>query len=76
MEGWMGGWMGGKAGLRIAFSNQKFENPGQARLGPRISCTNNGCSRSLNRQGASNFMILMPDTGWGGGCLMLWEVGP
>ena len=28
MDGWMGGcvggWMGGKAGLRIAYSNQKF----------------------------------------------------
>jgi hypothetical protein len=23
MDGWMGGWMGGKAGLRIAYSNQK-----------------------------------------------------
>ena len=22
--GWMGGWIGGKAGLRIAYSNQKF----------------------------------------------------
>ena len=30
MDGWMGGWMdgwklGGKAGLRIAYSNQKFD---------------------------------------------------
>jgi hypothetical protein len=24
MDGWMGGWMGGKAGLRIAYSNQKY----------------------------------------------------
>ena len=24
MDGWVGGWMGGKAGLRIAYSNQKF----------------------------------------------------
>ena len=25
MDGnWMGGWMGGKAGLRIAYSNQKL----------------------------------------------------
>jgi hypothetical protein len=23
MGGWVGGWMGGKAGLRIAYSNQK-----------------------------------------------------
>jgi hypothetical protein len=23
MDGWVGGWMGGKAGLRIAYSNQK-----------------------------------------------------
>ena len=23
VDGWMGGWMGGKAGLRIAYSNQK-----------------------------------------------------
>jgi hypothetical protein len=23
MGGWMDGWMGGKAGLRIAYSNQK-----------------------------------------------------
>jgi hypothetical protein len=23
LGGWMGGWMGGKAGLRIAYSNQK-----------------------------------------------------
>ena len=23
MDGWMGGWMDGKAGLRIAYSNQK-----------------------------------------------------
>jgi hypothetical protein len=23
MDGWMGGWMGGKAGLGIAYSNQK-----------------------------------------------------
>ena len=23
MEGWVDGWMGGKAGLRIAYSNQK-----------------------------------------------------
>ena len=23
-EGWVGGWMGGKAGLRIAYSNQKI----------------------------------------------------
>jgi hypothetical protein len=26
MDGWMGGWMGGKAGLRIAYSNQKQNN--------------------------------------------------
>ena len=25
MDGWMEGWMGGKAGLRIAYSNQKKE---------------------------------------------------
>ena len=24
MDGWMGGWMDGKAGLRIAYSNQKL----------------------------------------------------
>ena len=24
MDGWMGGWVGGKAGLRIAYSNQKW----------------------------------------------------
>ena len=24
-EGWMDGWMDGKAGLRIAYSNQKFK---------------------------------------------------
>jgi hypothetical protein len=24
MGGWMDGWMGGKAGLRIAYSNQKL----------------------------------------------------
>jgi hypothetical protein len=24
MGGWMGGWMEGKAGLRIAYSNQKM----------------------------------------------------
>ena len=24
MGGWMDGWMGGKAGLRIAYSNQKY----------------------------------------------------
>ena len=24
MDGWMGGWVDGKAGLRIAYSNQKF----------------------------------------------------
>jgi hypothetical protein len=24
MDGWMGGWMEGKAGLRIAYSNQKL----------------------------------------------------
>jgi hypothetical protein len=24
MDGWMDGWMGGKAGLRIAYSNQKI----------------------------------------------------
>ena len=23
LDGWVGGWMGGKAGLRIAYSNQK-----------------------------------------------------
>ena len=23
MDGWVGGWMGGRAGLRIAYSNQK-----------------------------------------------------
>ena len=23
MDGWVGGWMDGKAGLRIAYSNQK-----------------------------------------------------
>ena len=23
--GWVGGWMGGRAGLRIAYSNQKFD---------------------------------------------------
>jgi hypothetical protein len=31
LDGWMGGWMGGwmevKAGLRIAYSNQKFTFP-------------------------------------------------
>jgi hypothetical protein len=26
MDGWMGGWMEGKAGLRIAYSNQKSDN--------------------------------------------------
>ena len=26
MDGWVGGWMDGKAGLRIAYSNQK-SNP-------------------------------------------------
>jgi hypothetical protein len=26
MDGWVGGWMEGKAGLRIAYSNQKSEN--------------------------------------------------
>ena len=25
VDGWMGGWMGVKAGLRIAYSNQKFD---------------------------------------------------
>jgi hypothetical protein len=25
MDGWVGGWMGGKAGLRLAYSNQKVE---------------------------------------------------
>ena len=25
MEGWKDGWVGGKAGLRIAYSNQKFK---------------------------------------------------
>ena len=25
MDGWMGGWMDVKAGLRIAYSNQKYE---------------------------------------------------
>jgi hypothetical protein len=29
MDGWMDGWMAGKAGLRIAYSNQKY------RIGPR-----------------------------------------
>jgi hypothetical protein len=24
VDGWMDGWMGGKAGLRIAYSNQKL----------------------------------------------------
>ena len=24
VDGWMGGWMDGKAGLRIAYSNQKY----------------------------------------------------
>jgi hypothetical protein len=26
MDGWMDGWMAGKAGLRIAYSNQKLLN--------------------------------------------------
>ena len=26
MDGWVGGWMDGKAGLRIAYSNQKCTN--------------------------------------------------
>jgi hypothetical protein len=25
MDGWVDGWMGGKAGLRIAYSNQKLQ---------------------------------------------------
>ena len=25
MDGWVGGWMDGKAGLRIAYSNQKVD---------------------------------------------------
>jgi hypothetical protein len=25
MDGWVGGWMAGKAGLRIAYSNQKYK---------------------------------------------------
>ena len=25
LDGWMGGWMDGKAGLRIAYSNQKYK---------------------------------------------------
>jgi hypothetical protein len=24
MDGWVGGWVAGKAGLRIAYSNQKY----------------------------------------------------
>ena len=27
VEGWMDGWVGGKAGLRIAYSNQKLPGP-------------------------------------------------
>ena len=27
MDGWMGGWVEAKAGLRIAYSNQKFSLP-------------------------------------------------
>ena len=26
MDGWVGGWMDGRAGLRIAYSNQKISN--------------------------------------------------
>jgi hypothetical protein len=26
LAGWMGGWMAGKAGLSIAYSNQKYKN--------------------------------------------------
>jgi hypothetical protein len=26
MGGWVDGWMAGKAGLRIAYSNQKYKN--------------------------------------------------
>ena len=26
MDGWMGGWVDGRAGLRIAYSNQKVNN--------------------------------------------------
>jgi hypothetical protein len=26
MDGWVGGWVAGKAGLRIAYSNQKLEH--------------------------------------------------
>jgi hypothetical protein len=26
VDGWVGGWMAGKAGLRIAYSNQKCKN--------------------------------------------------
>jgi hypothetical protein len=26
MGGWMDGWMGGNAGLRIAYSNQKYKS--------------------------------------------------
>jgi hypothetical protein len=32
MDEWMDGWMGGKAGLRIAYSNQKLKVKGAKAL--------------------------------------------
>jgi hypothetical protein len=32
MDGWMGGWVAGKAGLRIAYSNQKCTNKAENEL--------------------------------------------
>jgi hypothetical protein len=34
MDGWMGGWMAGKAGLSIAYSNQKLSHISNEKRAP------------------------------------------
>ena len=43
MDGWMGGWVVGKAGLRIAYSNQKSNKVKNISTYYYSACTKSGC---------------------------------
>ena len=70
MEGWMGGWMDGRAGLRIAYSNQKY--PALVAQIVRELLFNQACNKNVetemkgSRQLGSEFFFKVFDSSWFG----------
>jgi hypothetical protein len=56
MGGWMDGWMGGKAGLRIAYSNQKFVDCYYCHCKKFAVCVNNVLSGSAVKNTEPSFI--------------------